>query len=195
MASLEIPISTISEAGLKVDVTVPAAALKPPDVAPTPLDRITVRGELTPLVGQFLFQGNVDALFVHPCDRCLDEAEFPVSIPVVWTFEEGGSGEATPHRSERADTAGGEDEEAFGVFAFDGTAIDLARPAWDEALLAMPVKFVCREDCLGLCPVCGGNRNTDPCACEEKQLTEDRPAGDSGFAGLKDMFPDLPDER
>ena len=41
---------------------------------------------------------------------------------------------------------------------------DLAR----EALIpALPMRFLCREDCRGLCPICGANRNTAPCTCQE----------------------------
>ena len=35
-----------------------------------------------------------------------------------------------------------------------------------ETTLALPMKPLCREDCRGLCPVCGGNRNVTACACE-----------------------------
>ena len=34
-----------------------------------------------------------------------------------------------------------------------------------ESLLAVPISPLCREDCAGLCPVCGGNRNQVPCTC------------------------------
>ena len=47
-------------------------------------------------------------------------------------------------------------------YAFESD--DLAR----EALIpALPMRFLCREDCKGLCPVCGANRNTAPCTCQE----------------------------
>lgn len=189
MSSLEIPISTVTDIGLHVDVTVPAEALCPAETPALPLREVSVRGELTPLIEQFLFQGTVTAVYASACDRCLEEAVIPVTAPVVWTFEEGAS-----EASAGDPDADLEEVEAHGVFTFDGMAIDLARPAWDEAVLALPSKFVCREDCRGLCPVCGANRNSDPCACEDAP-TEETPAGNSGFAGLKDLFPDLPEQR
>jgi uncharacterized metal-binding protein YceD (DUF177 family) len=190
VSSLEIPISTVTDVGLHVDVTVPAADLCPADTPDLPLREVVVSGDFTPLVGQILFQGTVKAVFTNTCDRCLKEAVIPVTSSVVWTFEEG-----SPENN--AGDAGADlevEEEAHGVFTFDGIAIDLARPVWDEAVLALPAKFVCREDCRGLCPVCGANRNEEPCACEDAP-TEETPAGNSGFAGLKDMFPDLPEQR
>ena len=32
-------------------------------------------------------------------------------------------------------------------------------------LLELPLAPLCSEDCQGLCPVCGANRNTEPCDC------------------------------
>jgi uncharacterized protein len=54
------------------------------------------------------------------------------------------------------------DEEAFLI---TDDVVDL-RPLVDEAILAeLPLAPLCREDCLGLCPTCGADRNEEPCAC------------------------------
>jgi uncharacterized protein len=184
VSSLEIPLISITERGFRLDVTLDINSLRPDKVEPLPMDEVTVRGTLTPMIGQYLFQGTVEGVFSQPCARCLETAEIPVSLPVVWTFEEG-SGE---HRGRSLE----EEDEAYGLFAYQGAAIDLARPVWAEVNLALPVKFVCREDCRGLCPMCGGNRNTAPCTCREVVI-EEPPVQNSGFAGLKDLFPDLPE--
>jgi uncharacterized protein len=57
--------------------------------------------------------------------------------------------------------------------------LDLTALLETETTLALPMKPLCREGCRGLCPVCGGNRNTTDCACE-------RPAPDPRWAALKD---------
>jgi len=31
--------------------------------------------------------------------------------------------------------------------------------------IALPMKPLCREDCRGLCPQCGADRNVSPCSC------------------------------
>ena len=46
--------------------------------------------------------------------------------------------------------------------------------------LALPVKPLCREECAGLCPRCGADRNAGACGCPE-------PEGDSPFAVLKSL--------
>jgi uncharacterized protein len=78
-------------------------------------------------------------------------------------------------------------EQYFGIVADeDGYAIkdghiDIVEPAQDELALALPAAPLCREGCLGLCPTCGSDLNTDPCDGHG-----DDP--DSPFAVLKDLF-------
>ena len=53
-----------------------------------------------------------------------------------------------------------------GSFAIDGHHIlDLTEAIRQYALLATPMKPLCREDCTGLCPICGRNPNAGSCAC------------------------------
>ncbi len=44
-------------------------------------------------------------------------------------------------------------------------AIDLGPAVREELILAVPGYSVCGEDCRGLCPQCGADRNTRPCEC------------------------------
>jgi uncharacterized protein len=44
--------------------------------------------------------------------------------------------------------------------------VDLNELLREQFYLALPMKPLCRDDCRGLCPECGANRNTDACACE-----------------------------
>jgi uncharacterized protein len=37
----------------------------------------------------------------------------------------------------------------------------------EQVMLSLPARTLCREDCKGLCPRCGANRNSDPCSCEQ----------------------------
>jgi uncharacterized protein len=47
------------------------------------------------------------------------------------------------------------------------TVVDITDDVRQTVLLGIPQKLVCREDCLGLCPSCGANRNTAPCTCAD----------------------------
>ncbi len=192
MKTLEIPIISITNHGLSLDVVVSANSLKPEDIAPIPLDEIHVVGTLTPLIDQYLFQGTVSGTFVQTCDRCLGDAKIPVESEVTWTFEEGPEKDYLQQLVDEAEIRDDDAEEAVGIFTFQGVIIDLSKPVWDEINLATPSKYICSDTCDGLCPVCGGNRNITPCNCED-DIEDVSPTTDSGFAGLKDLFPDLPE--
>jgi uncharacterized protein len=54
---------------------------------------------------------------------------------------------------------------------FRGSVIDLG-PYFRELLaLALPVQPLCREDCRGLCPRCGADRNVESCGCSEAKAS------------------------
>lgn len=58
-----------------------------------------------------------------------------------------------------------------GAFTIDGNNIlDLGEAIRQYSLLAVPMKPLCREDCPGLCPVCGGNLNVVSCDCPRGEM-------------------------
>jgi uncharacterized protein len=69
-------------------------------------------------------------------------------------------------------------EAEVGYYQGDGLLLEDA--IREQVLLAVPLKVVCREDCKGLCPTCGKNRNTEPCSCAP-------PLGDPRWSALKDI--------
>lgn len=54
------------------------------------------------------------------------------------------------------------------LFALEGDGIDLDDVLSTLLILDMETKFLCREDCKGLCPVCGKNLNLGPCGCRKQ---------------------------
>jgi uncharacterized protein len=52
---------------------------------------------------------------------------------------------------------------------YQGDVLDVAGLLRSETDLALPMKPLCRADCRGLCPVCGGNRNVTECRCETRE--------------------------
>lgn len=51
------------------------------------------------------------------------------------------------------------------VAYYDADVLDLGEMVREQILLGLPMKRVCREDCLGICPACGVNRNGGDCQC------------------------------
>jgi uncharacterized protein len=75
-----------------------------------------------------------------PCMRCLGDAALPVQVDAREVDQPGGGDElSSPYV---------EDE-----------VLDVAGWTRDAIVLALPQQVLCREDCAGLCPVCGENLN------------------------------------
>ena len=53
----------------------------------------------------------------------------------------------------------------------------------EYALIELPMQPLCRTDCKGICPICGADRNTEECRCQDEE-TDDR------FAALKALLDD-----
>ncbi|HQP29583.1 MAG TPA: DUF177 domain-containing protein, partial [Syntrophales bacterium] len=58
--------------------------------------------------------------------------------------------------------------------------LDLDPIVYEQILLQIPLKILCREDCRGLCPHCGANLNDGPCRCPEEAV-------DGRFSALKKL--------
>jgi uncharacterized protein len=65
--------------------------------------------------------------------------------------------------------------------------VDLELVAREAILLDLPLAPLCGDDCLGLCPTCGADRNEGPCACEA-------PVTDHRWTALDGLKTKLADE-
>lgn len=91
-------------------------------------------------------QGTVEATYDAQCSRCLRPITRTVSNHVRELFE--------------PDPIDGE------TYPLEGEEIDLELPVRDTLLLDLPAAPVCREECAGLCPQCGVDRNESDCDCD-----------------------------
>jgi uncharacterized protein len=102
------------------------------------------------------------------CSRCLGSAKEELEIPFQESF--------TP----KPELVPDDDRDDVHLIKDE---IDL-KPYVEEAVwLALPYIPLCKEDCLGLCPVCGQNRNIQECGCNRDRV-------DPRLAGLADFFND-----
>jgi uncharacterized protein len=124
------------------------------------------------LVGsEIRIRGHLGTRLKASCDRCLG----PVEIPVARDFDLFYRPMKAIAREEEVEIP--EDELEVGFFSGDGIA--LANVVNEQVTLALPMKVVCRPECLGLCPACGADRNRETCQCSPV------PQEDSPFASLK----------
>lgn len=138
----------------------------------TPLD-VGVTAEL--VGSEIRLRGNLKTRLRAQCDRCLTPIEIPVNrdFDVVYRQDT----EIERERDEEIEVP--KDELEVGFFSGDG--VELNEILAEQVILSVPMKVVCREDCKGLCPVCGADRNQVACRCE----SEDRRSETSPFASLK----------
>lgn len=97
------------------------------------------------------------------CSRCL--AEYEGDVVSKFTIFYTKSVEAQPE-----DEVELGEEDLISV-SYCGDEIDFSAEIAEQVLLEIPYKPLCMEDCLGLCPICGVDRNTVPCSCSENKAS------------------------
>lgn len=100
--------------------------------------------------------GRFESITRQTCSRCLEPLETRVAADVDLHLLP-----APGIRMEEVELHADDLEVDF----YQGDLLDVGRLLRSEAHLALPMKPLCRPDCRGLCPVCGGNRNLTPCGC------------------------------
>jgi uncharacterized protein len=118
-----------------------------------------------------------------PCGRCLSpvEVELPVDFEMTLVPADEYEDETRAEKDASSGPVGG----SFAANAaeedvYRGKVIDLDPILREQLLLALPGYPVCKDDCKGLCPVCGANLNDRECGC-------DRHVPDPRWAGLKNV--------
>lgn len=107
--------------------------------------------------------GQVRTVVGLVCGACLAKFEQPLVVPVSEEFRRPGGNEpaAAPEALEPED---------FLVPVEPGDIIDVTEVVRQNLILALPIAPRCREDCRGLCPRCGADRNRGACACGEQEI-------------------------
>lgn len=120
--------------------------------------QVHLEGSVRPLQDGYLVKGWFSCSGEALCSRCLE--------PVAWQARE----EYVLEYRNLSEIAYQEeislDEADLDVAFIEDDAIDLRALAIERVELALPIRIVCNEQCAGLCPSCGGNRNReDGCRC------------------------------
>ncbi len=141
--------------------------------------RLTKQPEITGRVSrsghEVRLRGKISASAEIDCDRCLKTVAVPVETEFDVTY--------VPAEDYKQSDVAELQEEDLSLSVFDGETIDLDELVREQVLLALPARALCGDDCKGLCPVCGADRNTNPCQCESREI-------DPRWAGLKAVMGD-----
>ena len=146
-----------------------------------------------------LFRGSITGVVALPCDRCADESLITLrhSFDSFEIYPSDPLAGLTRNAAEKAlsrkngrqpdreaeDLAEDADTDASVIrLAAHGRGLEVNPGAlvWEEFSLALPVKPLCGENCKGLCPGCGCNRNRESCNCVSS-------GGDPRLAALRGL--------
>lgn len=127
---------------------------------------IVVDGTLSIAGGNLVVQAQIVTLAEYECSRCLE------------TFSEELTGEMAILYEKKAESRAAEKtlvDESDDVenLSLDAKEIDLTKRVEEALYVAVPMRPLCREDCLGLCPHCGIDLNKQRCACRS-EVTDPR---------------------
>ncbi|MBK9032822.1 MAG: DUF177 domain-containing protein [Myxococcales bacterium] len=113
-------------------------------------------------------RGSVRGTIAIACSRCV--------TPVAVTFDERvqvtyvPAADLAPADGAAIDDDDDEDgvelaSDELDVYPYEGDIVDLTPLVREQFVLAVPYAPLCREDCQGLCPQCGTDKNLAPCSC------------------------------
>jgi uncharacterized protein len=126
---------------------------------------------VTGALGEIRVTGHLSVTMDAACDRCLEDAQFPVDADFTLYYRPVVEG-----YGDEKEIDSGEAEMGF----YEGEGLELNDVLREQVLLALPMQRVCREDCKGICPECGQNRNQNECHCRTV-------SADDRWAALKQL--------
>lgn len=169
---MRIELDKLEEQGGRFAQVYEVSELPLDDMEVSLLEPASVSGRMRWDGKEVVLRGKLHAKVEVVCGRCLK----PVELPITAEFNE---------RFVRAVSWAAEEQhelqtEDLNIAVFDGEGIELDDLVREELLLAVPVNVLCREDCKGLCPSCGIDRNLSSCQCDSSNV-------DSRWQALKEL--------
>ena len=116
-------------------------------------DFIEVDARLESVTEGILLSADVYAVAKGECIRCLDPVEIVIDRKIQELYNYEPTNERGKKRKQEADLI---DLDVEDELMMDGNIMDLETPIRDAVVLSLPINPLCDEDCLGLCPDCGG---------------------------------------
>jgi uncharacterized protein len=123
----------------------------------TPLAPLSVRITANYARDDIVTRVSLSGAFSLPCSRCLAETGIAIEGDMRYLF--------TLRNIGRGDGAVPDGD--MDVIDMDGfqAELEMSPYVWETLILNLPEGVLCGEDCKGLCPVCGGDRNARDCGC------------------------------
>jgi len=122
-------------------------------------DHLTARVDIYKAGEKYILEGDMAGPVKICCDRCLAVYDFGIKTVFKLLFTQ-------PSRyANKAEIELLEEDMETGFI--NGDEIELDDIFKEQMYLSLPIKSLCKEDCLGLCPVCGTDLNIQRCQCRK----------------------------
>ncbi|MBR0277212.1 MAG: DUF177 domain-containing protein [Clostridia bacterium] len=115
-----------------------------------------VNGNACNFAGRIEIKADVNAIIKTQCSRCLKPLDIPFDIHI--------------------DEVVGEDD-----VELNGSVLEFDNIVKNNILVKLPIRFLCSDDCKGICSICGTDLNVSECNCKREQI-------DERFAVLKKLL-------
>lgn len=132
-----------------------------------------------------LVRGRLETEVRLECARCLTQFPSPQAFDIAEQFPIHPGPFEVQHAEEEFEEIDESDLDGVEGLYSEGI-LDLAELIRQYLLVSLPLAPLCRQDCAGLCPHCGVNRNESRCSCEE--------TSDKEVAPLKDLLANWPEK-
>lgn len=133
-----------------------------------------------------LATGQVHAVAIGECTRCLDSITFPINQMFQELFEY----ESKPDRKQKSKATDTDDLDVDDAFFLVGDFLNLETPIRDAIVLALPINPLCDEDCAGLCVTCGEKWESLP-DNHEHEVIDARWTGLANWDGSNGKIPEV----
>ena len=129
---------------------------------------LSVNGGISNTGGALGLKADVSGVMTTQCARCMKDIDVPIEFTISETL--------------MSDNDGGTVSDDEDVIIFEGTAVDIDEIIENNFITSLSPRYLCREDCKGLCPKCGKDLNEGDCDCDDDDEIDPR------WAALADMI-------
>lgn len=112
---------------------------------------VTLKGEITNRAGLVEIDAVASFDFSAPCDRCASETEKHFDVPVKHGL---------------VSSLNNDDNDDY--ILVENMELDVEALTLEDIYLFLPSKYLCKEDCKGMCSQCGTNLNEKSCECKKE---------------------------
>ena len=128
------------------------------------IEDVKVEGVATSNEDVIVVNASIKTKLQLTCSRCLDTFIYPIDIDIEERF-----------------TNNKELQDEEGIIFVEGDTLDLSLIVENSIISTLPIKRLCKDDCKGLCPECGVNKNVENCSCLDYDV-------DIRLAKLRELF-------